>query len=165
MTNAENALLSLILSEWVRLIQMDPKQQRGEGFYQWKARAAYLSELPVYGLQVDPTWLGTSAAGRQSRSRALIGLERAGWIVRTTRHRRPCHVRPTDLAITAILAGCEDQVANEPPPEPAWVLEPKLLTSEETDLATTELSVLLADTDDKLDAMLDELNTGSEPPQ
>ena len=102
MTSSERDLLSLILSEWVRLIEMDPKQQRGEGFYEWKARAAYLDGLSRYGLQVDRNWLGTSAAGRQARSRALIGLERAGWIVRTT-NRRPCHVKPTDRAIRAIL--------------------------------------------------------------
>ncbi len=101
MSDSETALLGLIIGEWVRLREMDPARQPGEGFYVWKRRVAHLDGLSRYGLQVDRTWLGSSAAGRQARSRALIGLERAGWIIRTTSN-RPCHVRPTDLAIRAI---------------------------------------------------------------
>ncbi len=103
MTTSERDLLSLILSEWVRLIQSDPKQQRGEPFYEWKKRAAYLDGLTRYGLQIDPNWLGKSPAGRQARSRALIALERAGWITRTPGFSRPGFVKLTDFAIKAIL--------------------------------------------------------------
>ena len=162
MTETENELLSLILSEWVKLTLDDPAQRLGEGFYQWRRRAASIRNLDRLGVAVDATWFGRDSAGRQARRRAMAGLVADGWVTLRVVHRRLSFARPTAFAIQAILAGCEDQVANEPPPEPAWVLEPKLLTSEKTGLAITELSVLLADTDDKLDAMLDELNTGSE---
>ena len=166
MTETENELLSLILSEWVKLTLDDPAQRLGEGFYQWRRRASSIRNLDRLGVAVDATWFGRDSAGRQARRRAMAGLVADGWVTLRVVHRRLSFARPTAFAIQAILAGCEDQVANEPPEvEQTWLLEPKLLTSDEADLAATELETSIADTDDKLDAMLDELKTGSEPPQ
>ena len=99
MTETESAMLGLILSEWCRLMLDDPKQRPGEGHYVWKARAASIRNLDRLGVAVDPTWLGSSAAGRQARLRALTALEREGWIVRRSIHRRLSFVRPTDAAL------------------------------------------------------------------
>ena len=152
MTETENELLGLILSEWVQLSLDDPKQRLGEGFYEWKARAAAITDAARWGVQVDPCWLGSDAAGRQRRSRSLASLVSTGWITRKLFHRRLTFVKPTAMALEAILQ------ATPPKPPP---------TSEQAaarDAATAaELAASIAETDEKLDALQDELNTGSEP--
>ncbi len=165
MNDTESKLLGLILSEWVRLMLDSPAQQAGEGHYAWRYRVAAIQDLERFGVVVDPAWLGSSAAGRQSRRRAMVNLVADGWVTLRKIHRRLSFARPTDLAIRAVAEALAVPGVEPPEVEQTWVLEPKLLTSEETDLAATELETSIADTDDKLDAMLAELNTGSEPPQ
>ena len=88
-----------------------------------------------------------------------MALERDGWIIKKLFHRRLSFVKPTDMALEAILQATSPKPPKPPPPTP--------LTSEQAaarDAATAaEPAAMLADTDDKLDAMLAELNTGSEP--
>ena len=181
MTETESAMLGLILSEWVKLTLDDPAQRLGEGFYQWRRRAASIRNLDRLGVVVDPTWLGSAPAGRQARRRAMAGLVADGWVTLRVIHRRLTFVRPTDAALSAIVDGCEAQVANEPPPEPAWVLPPTPLTTAELDAAlaidpaldallaadAASLDELLASivTDPAIDAMLADLAATPEPPQ
>lgn len=159
MNDTESKLLGLVLSEWCQLMMSDPAQRLREDFHEWKARQAAITDAARWGVQVDPCWLGSDAAGRQARRRALVALERDGWIIKKLFHRRLSFVKPTDMAIEAILQATSPKPPKPPPPTP--------LTSEQAaarDAATAaEPAAMLADTDDKLDALRDELNTGSEP--
>ena len=157
MSVVESKLLGLILSEWVRLSLDSPAQQAGEGHYAWRYRVAAIQDLDRLGVVVDPAWLGSSAAGRQSRRRAMVNLVADGWVTLRKIHRRLSFARPTDLAIRAIAEALAVPGVEQPEVEQKWLLEPK------TDLAATELETSIADTDDKLDALRAELNTGSEP--
>ena len=111
MTEAESELLRLVLSEWSRLTLMDPAQKQREGFYDWKARQAAITDLGRLGVVVDPRWLGSDAAGRQARGRALSGLVADGWLIKTVAHRRLTYVQLTDAAIQEILAATDGQAA------------------------------------------------------
>ncbi len=156
MNDTESKLLGLVLSEWCQLMMSDPAQRLREDFHEWKARQAAITDAARWGVQVDPCWLGSDAAGRQARSRSLASLVSTGWLIKKSFHRRLSFVKPTDMALEAILQATSPK---PPPPTP--------LTSEQAaarDAATAaELAAMLADTDDKLDALRDELNTGSEP--
>ena len=88
MNDTESKLLGLILSEWVRLMLDSPAQQAGEGHYAWRYRVAAIQDLERFGVVVDPAWLGSSAAGRQSRRRAMVNLVADGWVTLRKIHRR-----------------------------------------------------------------------------
>ena len=163
MSVVESKLLGLILSEWVRLSLDNFAQQAGEGHYAWQYRVAAIQDLDRLGVAIDPKWLGSDSAGRQARSRSLASLVSAGWITKRVVHRRLSFARPTEIAIRAIAEALAVPGVEPPEVEQTWLLEPKPLTSEEADLAATELETSIADTDDKLDALRAELNTGSEP--
>ncbi len=119
MTETENELLSLILSEWVRCLMLNPKEQPGEAWLTYQARIAPLKNLKHFGIAVNPDWLGSSPSGRQARSRALIELERSGWIVRTSL--RPSFIQMTDFGMRSILEGLSSRASSKakpPAPEP-----------------------------------------------
>ena len=123
MSVVESKLLGLILSEWVRLSLDNFAQQACEGHYAWQYRVAAIQDLDRLGVAIDPAWLGSSAAGRQSRRRAMVNLVADGWVTLRKIHRRLSFARPTEIAIRAIAEALEPPEVEQPEVEQKWLLE------------------------------------------